>query len=176
MELLKGDEEDNMSSTKREIGVFTDEELAAIIAALENDQERALVDLMMECGPTPRQLDDLRAVDVGHDCIYLHTTYLLGRRVPVSTELCDRLRSLAQDGAIWTDGRGRHLTSAALRGRIRNMVLRAVIDMPFAGAMVFRTTMMVNFVRMGGSVEELMPIVGHMAPSQTRLVSSMARR
>ena len=29
---------------------------------------------------------------------------------------------------------------------------------------------------MGGSVEELMPIVGHMAPSQTRLVSSMARR
>ena len=79
--------------------VLTKEEIEQLWDATENDQERAMVRTMLECGPRLGELTNLSAGGVADDQLFL-TGKLGTRPVPVSTELTGMLQSLAQGNVI----------------------------------------------------------------------------
>ena len=125
--------------------VLTNEEIEQLWEATDNDQERAMVLTMLECGLRLGELANLRTGDVANGELFL-TGKAGTRQVPVSTKVTDMLRDIAQGDVIWADTRGEALTLAGVRYRFMKLLKRAGI----AG----------YFLRNGGRVMVLAKIMG----------------
>ena len=117
--------------------VLTNEEIEQLWEATDNDQERAMVLTMLECGLRLGELANLRTGDVANGELFL-TGKAGTRQVPVSTKVTDMLRDIALDDVIWADTRGEALTVAGVRYRFMKLLKRAGIAGSGLGAHTMR--------------------------------------
>ena len=148
------------NQSKPRIRVLTMEELRALHAAAETDQERDLVRLMCECGPRVKEIANMTPEDVVDDQV-LFTGKTGPRWVAISAELAESLRVHAQGDVLWSDSQGKPLTVSCLTYRIRRLMQRAGITGPRCGPAMLRHTFATEWIRRGGSVTHLSNIMGH---------------
>ena len=147
-------------NTRRPIGEpFTAQEIGNILRSLEAPQDKTLIRLMLECGPKPREVINLRPNDVHEDCVFLGT-YPTQRLVRVSSELCAMLKSVAAGEHLWTNDQGMPLTRNGLRLRVQRLLERAGVDAPGRGLVTFRRTFCTLFLEQGGDIAYLRSIIG----------------
>ena len=147
--------------------VLEEEEAAAVWNACANEQERAMVALLLDTGIRLGELAALRWGDVGTRS--LNVSGKTGPRVvPVSPSVRKMLDGLGDSHHIWVSRKG-PMTRSAVQMALRRIFPRAGLSGPKLGPHLLRHTFATHYVDGGGSLAHLQRILGHASISTTEI-------
>ena len=129
-------------------------------------RNQILVLLIIECGPRVREIANLRICDVidGWVCLDGKTG---PRWVPVSQELTDLLRALADGDVVFANFRGKPMTDRDVDYLVSGLQEKAGITGWYLGVHLMRHSFATNYLRNGGGVFQLKEIMGHASIATT---------
>ena len=136
-------------------------------------RNRAIVLLMLECGPRVQEIANIRAEDVctGWVCLDGKTG---PRWVPVATELTDMLQDMIRGTTVFANYRGEPMTHRDVNYLVRNLQIRAGIPGPTYGVHLMRHSFASNYLRERGGLYFLKEILGHSQIQTTMRYISLA--
>ena len=151
---------------KPRIVVLTAEEVDALVNAVETDQERALVYLLLHTGIRIGEVEGMKVADIVNG--ELTVAGKSGPRpVTLQPEMERILRELANaDGDIWWDDDGA-LSVGKLEYRYHKIAKRAGI--PHEGPHALRHTFATMWLRKGGGLVQLQKMLGHKDLATTQI-------
>ncbi|MBA7621841.1 Tyrosine recombinase XerD [subsurface metagenome] len=148
--------------------VLEREELAMVVAAAVNLQDKAIVALALDSGVRASEFGRLRIADVSTDTIRVWGKGRKRVRVPISPEVYHLLQVLIDhDGhrgpqALLFSGRnGLPLSRFAIYRIVRHCMDRAGIPGPKRGSHLLRHSLATNFLANGGDLATLQRIMRH---------------
>ena len=160
---------------RRSRRVLTVEEVNRLLAAANNERDRALLLVILDCGLRLDEVANMRRA-------YIRDGWLLvqgkvgDRQVPVSDELTSTSQSLGEADHVWVGRFGKALTRHGIQMAYKRAFVRAGINGPKQGAHTLRHTFATMYLRAGGGIRHLQAILGHQDIETTMLYVHLAGR
>ena len=147
--------------------VLQEDEATEVWHACANDQERAMIALLLDTGIRLGELAGLRWADIGSQS--LRVSGKTGPRVvPVSPSVREMLDGLGDSEHIWVSRRG-PMSRSAVQMVVNRIFPRAGLTGPKLGPHVLRHTFATHYVAHGGSLAHLQRILGHASITTTEI-------
>ena len=137
------------------------------------ERNELIVLLMIESGPRVTEIANIRTWDVSDGWVWLDGK-TGPRLVPVSRELTDRMKALAQGDVVFTNLRKRPMTNRNVNHLVRGLMRMAGITGPKLGVHLMRHSFATNYLRNGGGVFYLQEIMGHRSLETTKRYVKLA--
>ena len=129
-------------------------------------RNRAIVLLMIECGPRVREISNIRIWDVSDGWVCLDGK--TGPRwMPVSRELTDRMKGLAQGDIVFENLKGKAMSNRDVEYLVSGLQEKAGITGWHMGVHLMRHSFATNYLRNGGRLAFLKEILGHSSIATT---------
>lgn len=152
--------------------VFTRPELVRISTEARTDpRDAALVAFLLGTGARIGEVASLRWPHVRMGAVTI-TGKTGPRVVPLPAQAQRLMAGLGDGSAVWVGPKG-PLTQPGLRGVIFKLLRRAHVDGKRASPHTFRHTFATEFLRLGGSLQQLQRILGHSSITQTMVYVHM---
>ena len=137
------------------------------------ERNELIVLLMIESGPRVSEIANIRTWDVSDGWVWLDGK-TGPRLVPVSRELTDRMKALAQGDVVFTNLRKRPMTNRNVNHLVGGLMRTAGITGPKLGVHLMRHSFATNYLRNGGGVFYLQEIMGHRSLATTKRYVKLA--
>lgn len=152
--------------------VLSPEELGRLFAMAQDYEDRAILTLLVDSKIRASELCGLTREDVYPDHIVV--TGKTGQRsVPIKQETADMIGRLASQGPLFKV-RGRPMTRAVLRQRVRDLMLRSGLDGKKLGPHILRHSSSVQHIMFGGDLLSLKEELGHSTTRMTEQYAALA--
>ena len=149
------------------------DETSALWDACNNQQEQAMVSLLLDTGIRLGELTALTWTDIKEDSLTVDGK--TGPRVVPVTSRARRLLDCLGDGThLWTGKADKPMSRAAVQSSIRRIFRRAKIKGQKIGPHVLRHTFAVNYLQNGGSTAHLQKVLGHASITTTQVYADLA--
>ena len=137
------------------------------------ERNELIVLLMIDCGPRVREISNIRIWDVSDGMVCLDGK--TGPRwVPVSLELTDRMKALADGDTVFENLKKKPMTHRDVDYLVHNLMTTAGIRAPALGVHLMRHSFATNYLRNGGGVFHLQEILGHRSIDTTKRYVQLA--
>ena len=153
--------------------VLTSQEVRQLIAAADNERDRVLVLLVMDCGLRLGEISGLKWTDVRDDHLVVNGK-VGDRLVPISHLMRLELDGQGDGQHVWLGCRG-PLTKWGVQTAFRKLFQRAKIGTRKAGPHCLRHTFATSYVAAGGNLAALKEILGHTKLATTQRYVTLAR-
>ena len=165
-------ETEKMTKVKTLPRYLEEEEVAAVVSACANAQERAMVAVMLDTGVRLGELAGLRWGDVGSR--QLRVDGKTGPRfVPVSPSVRRMLDGLGDRLHIWVSING-PMSRSAVQMVVNRIFSRSGLKGPKLGPHLLRHTFATHYINGGGNVAHLQQILGHASIETTMVYVHLA--
>ena len=153
--------------------VLSRQEVCKLLSIADQERDRIMVLLVMDCGLRPGELASLRWTDVRDD--HLVVNGKVGDRVvPISRSIRDQLESQGNGFHVWMGKRG-PLIRAGIKLAFHRLFARSGIGTRKAGPHCLRHTFATSYISAGGSLWALREIMGHTRLATTQIYVTLAR-
>ena len=130
------------------------------------ERNEVIVLLMIECGPRVSEIANIRIWDVSDGWVCLDGK--TGPRwAPVSRELTDRMKALAQGYVVFSNLKGKAMSNRDVGYLVSGLQEKAGITGPRLGVHLMRHSFATNYLRNGGGLAFLKEILGHSSIATT---------
>ena len=130
------------------------------------ERNEVIVLLMIECGPRVSEIANIRTWDVSDGWVCLDGK--TGPRwAPVSRELTDRMKGLAQGDIVFENLKGKAMSNQDVDYLVSGLQEKAGITGPRLGVHLMRHSFATNYLRNGGGLAFLKEILGHSSIATT---------
>ena len=154
--------------------VLYENEVAALWAACETQQQRAMIKVFLDTGIRLDELTRLRWSDIDTDTNSIRVDGKTGPRViPISPSVLESLQGLGDSVHVWVSSNG-PMTRAAVQSAIRRIFRKAGLRGPKLGPHILRHSFGTHYIVNGGKVTHLQLIMGHASIETTMIYVHLA--
>ena len=154
--------------------VLYENEVAALWAACETQQQQAMIKVLLDTGIRLDELTHLRWSDIDTDTNSIRVDGKTGPRViPISPPVLESLQGLGDSVHVWVGSNG-PMTRSAVQSAIRRLCRKAGLLGPKLGPHILRHTFGTYYIVNGGGIAHLQKIMGHASIETTMIYVHLA--
>jgi len=159
---------------KKDPKVLTAEERNALLAAIDNKQDRLMVHLILATGLRTTAVCNLTGKDVYPDHVTIRAVsgVKTAYKAPIPPWLYTKLKAQGE-GLVFKNSKGKKLTRQALYDRIERSMIKAGIDGEKRGAHVLRHTAAVEHLEATGDLDFVRQLLGHSKVQTTQIYARL---